>query len=85
MRTRAKFVVQSITRTQGTVWGNDGKPVQQEVQTIRLYPVTGGTDENKQFFASTPSGTIELGTVNIEAAKLFELNKPYYVDFTPAE
>lgn len=81
---RAKFTVNSITRTQGTAWV-DNKPVPQEVQTIKLYPVTGGSDENKSFFASTPSGSIELGTINIEAAKQFELNKAYYVDFSPAE
>lgn len=84
MSVRAKFVVQSITRTQSSVY-KDGQTVPQEVQTIKLYPVTGGTDENKKFFASTPTGAIELGTVNVEAAKQFELNKPYYVDFTPAE
>jgi hypothetical protein len=82
--TRAKFVVHSITRTQGSVW-QDGKSVQQEVQTIKLFPVGGGSDENKKFFANTPTGTIELGTVNLEAANLFELNKAYYVDFTPSE
>lgn len=83
MKVRAKFVVQSITRTQGSYW--DGtKSVAQETQTIKLYPVTGTNDENKKFFASTPSGSIELGTVNLEAAKQFELNKEYYVDFEAA-
>ncbi len=81
---RAKFTVHSITRTLGTVW-KDGKSESQEVQTIELYPVTGGSDENKQFFANTPSGAIKLGTVNVEAANQFELNKSYYVDFTAAE
>ena len=82
--TRAKFRVQSIRREQGTQW-IEGNPVPREVQTIELYPVTGGSEENKQFYASTPSGKIELGVVNAEAAKLFELNKDHYVDFSPAE
>lgn len=83
MSVRATFSVQSITRTQGSVY-RDGKSVLQEVQTIKLYAVSSGSDENKAFFASTPTGTIELGTVNIDVAKQFELNKEYYVDFTPA-
>jgi hypothetical protein len=79
MSVRAKFIVNSITRTKH--WdANKG-----EVQTIKLMPVTSGSDENKSFYAATPSGTIELGTVNEEAAKQFELGKAYYVDFTPAE
>ena len=38
-----------------------------EVQTIVLFPVTGGTDENKAFWQATPSGEIKLGTVNAAA------------------
>lgn len=79
MSVRAKFIVNSITRTKH--WdANKG-----EVQTIKLSPVYGNSDENKKFFEATPAGNIELGTVNEEAAKQFELGKAYYVDFTPAE
>jgi hypothetical protein len=84
MSVRAKFTVTSITRTQTTVW-DGSKSVPCEVQTIKLWPVIDGSAENKSFFASTPSGSIELGTINVEAAKQFELNKNYYVDFTAAE
>jgi hypothetical protein len=78
MSVRAKFVVGSITRTKH--WdANKG-----EVQTIKLSPVFAGSEENKKFYEATPTGTIELGTVNEEAAKTFELGKEYYVDFTPA-
>lgn len=52
---------------------------------IVLSPVTGGSEENKKFFKWTPSGRIELGVVNAEAAALFEPGKEYYIDFTPAE
>jgi hypothetical protein len=76
---RAKFVVNSVTRTKH--WDqNKG-----ELQTIKLTPVVTGSDENKRFYEATPSGSIELGTVNEEAAKHFELGKAYYIDFTPAE
>jgi len=82
-KVRAKFKVNSITRTQSSAWV-DGKSVPQEVQTIRLFPVCGGCPENEKFFASTPTGQIELATINPEAGNAFELNKEYYVDFTPA-
>lgn len=82
---RAKFKVQSITRTSGSQYDSKlQKSVEQETQTIKLWVVTGGSDENKEFFASTPTGSIELGVVRLEAAAAFELNKEYYVDFTPA-
>jgi hypothetical protein len=74
MNVRAKFYVQSITRTQSLIY-QDGQSIPQEVQTIKLFPVVGNSEENKQFFASTPTGTIEVGTVNLDAAKQFELNK----------
>jgi hypothetical protein len=80
---RAKFTVNRIERSQE--WNT-----KKELQTIVMSPVTGHgedgkSDENKQFWAYTPSGEIKLGTVNAEAAAMFELGKSYYVDFTPAE
>lgn len=76
---RAKFTVQSITRTKH--WDR----TKGEVQTINLNPVSDGSAENKAFFEATPSGRIELGTINEDAARQFELGKSYFVDFTPAE
>jgi len=76
---RAKFVVNSITRTKH--WDKS----KGEIQTIKLSPVTSGSDENKAFFEATPGGNIELGAVNEEAAKQFELGKSYYVDFSVAD
>lgn len=75
---RAKFKVQEITRREG--WSGI-----KEIHSIKLAPVCDGSEENKQFFASTPSGHIDLGCANAEATKQFELGKSYYVDFTPAE
>ena len=79
MAVRAKFVVQSKRdslhwdRSKGTV------------STIELHPVSDGSEENKRFFEATPGGKIELGILNAEAAKQFDLGRSYYVDFTPAE
>jgi hypothetical protein len=77
MTVRAKFVVQSITRQKG--WGGHA-----EVQTIKLSPVSNGSEEDKKFFAATPSGSVELGVVNPDAGNYFELNQAYYLDFTKA-
>lgn len=57
----------------------------EEGKRICFAPVTCGSKENEQFFAYTPYGEINFGTVNAEAAKQFEIGKEYYIDFTPAE
>lgn len=78
MRVRAKFKVSGIRRQ---AWGGG-----QEVQTVELQPVTGGSaasEEDRQFWAATPSGKIELGCLNLAAAQEFALGGVYYVDFTP--
>lgn len=77
MTVRAKFVVNSITISKH--WEKD----KGNISTIKLSPVTGGSEENKQFYAATPSGTIELGTLNQQATDQFELGAEYYVDFSP--
>lgn len=83
MTVRAKFKVQSITRTISNQY-RDGKSSMVEMQTIKLYPVSGGSEENKEFWASTPSGSIDLGCVNLAAAEQFVLDGEYYIDFIPA-
>ncbi len=75
MTVRAKFVVQSITRQKH--WDRE----KGEIHTVKLSPVAGNSEENKQFYAATPSGSIELGTVNEQAGRQFELGAEYYVDF----
>jgi len=79
MSTRAKFYVVSLTKQK--MWnGNDGIGT-----VIKLSPVMNGSDENKEFYKNSPSGSIELGTVNEDAAAQFEVGQEYYVDFTPAQ
>ena len=83
MNTRAKFAVTSIERSLRTVW--DGhKSVTAEAQTIELRPVTSGSKENEQFYMATPSGMIELTTINPAAGNTFKLGAEYYVDFSAA-
>lgn len=70
---RAKFKVQSVTESEGGL------------KTAKLYPVTGGSPENEAFYKWTPSGSIDLGTMNDAAAAEFAPGRTFYVDFTPAE
>ena len=77
MTSRAKFTVQSITTHKA--WNGPGL-----MGTVKLIPVTGGSEENKAFYEATPSGQIELGTVNDAVLKQFNVGDEFYVDFTPA-
>lgn len=77
MSVRAKFKVQSITRQAG--WNGN-----KEVHTVKLSPVTGGSDENQKFYAATPGGQIELSVVTAEVGRQFDIGAEFYVDFTPA-
>lgn len=59
-----------------------------ELRTLKFSPVYGNNDpkhENTKFWQASPSGSINLGTVNPEAWSQFELGKDYYIDFTKAE
>ena len=75
---RAKFKCESITRRKH--WDKE----KGEIHDVKLTPVMGNTPENEEFYAATPSGSIELGTVNGEAAAMFELGEEYYVEFFKA-
>jgi hypothetical protein len=73
---RAKFTCTTVSKS--LHW--DGS--KRFLYTANLTPVTTGSDENKSFFAATPSGSISLGSFLEDA---FEPGKEYYVDFTPAD
>lgn len=73
MKVRAKFEVAEKTES-----NNGGF-------SVKLYPVIGGSSENESFYKLTPAGSIELSTINKEAAAALEVGKQYYVDFTLAE
>ena len=70
MPTRAKFrCIEEITKVDGKAY--------------TFSPVTGHSEENKQFFKFTPYGKLEMGIVN--PAVQFEVGKEYYLDITIAE
>jgi hypothetical protein len=55
---------------------------QTPLDTANLGVVTGDSEENKQFFASTPSGELKVG---LHVPGAFEVGKEYYIDIIPAE
>ncbi len=76
MKTTAKFTCQSKTQVKN--WNANPE----FIYGYKFSVVTGTSEENKQFFASTPGGTIELSAVRDD---LFVPGKDYYLDFSPAE
>ena len=86
MTVRAKFRLNSYTTEMVDKWV-DGKVVgREEKRTLNFTPVYGtGSEENKAYWDATPSGSLQLGVVNQEAWRQFELGKSYYLDFNAAE
>lgn len=87
---RAKFkLVRYETMIGGrSVKNAEGKNVynEAEIRNLVFQPVYSAVEgsENKAFWDATPTGEIKLGVINQEAWQHFELNKEYYVDFSPA-
>lgn len=73
MATRLKMVC--TEKTVRKHWSADKK----FIDGVKLGVVSSGSEENKSFFDSTPSGSIEFGTINHEAAAEFEPGTEYYV------
>lgn len=80
VQTRAKFKVDSVLHTKQY----DGTPI----RTVIAAPVYGNRDpnhENSKFWAATPSGKLELGTVNAAAVAGLEPGVEFYIDITIAQ
>lgn len=75
MNTRAKFYVVSRTELHGSTLS----------YVVKMNPVISGSKENESFYKWTPSGSLELGTINAEVAEQFKPGKQFYLDFTEAE
>lgn len=80
MVVRAKFYVTEVKQSRNHWGGNEGELL----TTIKLAPVNGLSEENKEFFRWTPAGSIDLGTVNPAVAAQMHIGNEFYVDFTPA-
>lgn len=68
MITRCKFLLESKQEVMGGAWN------------LKFRAVTQGSDENKEFWRWTPTGTIEFNTVNAESAKSFNVGSEYHFD-----
>jgi hypothetical protein len=75
MDVRAKFSCSSVTKFKSG-WGD--YPIH---YNFKFQVVSSGSEENKKFFAATPSGILELSALKED---LFEVGKEYYLDFSPA-
>lgn len=59
-----------------------------EIRSLVMSPVYGNGDpghENTKFWQASPSGSFNLGVVNLAAVEHMELGKEYYIDITEAE
>lgn len=58
-------------------------------RTVKFQPVQGGSEENRKFYALTPSGNIEFTVSELAAQSLGldqgKIGSEFYVDITPAQ
>lgn len=52
---------------------------------LKFTAVTGDSELAERYFKWTPWGSLEMGTINADAATQFEPGKSYYLDFSPVE
>lgn len=82
MTVQAKFQCTSVKKYANNVWDVEGKGYKSGfTYAYEFQAVTGTSDENKQFFASTPSGNLTMAAVRDD---LFVPGKSYYLNFTEA-
>jgi len=82
---RCKMTVNEITESMGgSKCDGSGTWVSCIVKTVKMSPVTGGSDENKRFWEATPSGQLVFTCVNPEAVQGLKTGKDFYVDISPA-
>jgi hypothetical protein len=93
MKTRAKFRLDSIERTMSHKGVPDPekpgatKYVPCEMRTLKMSPVYGNGDpnhENTKFWEASPSGSFQIGVVNLDAVEHMKLGEEFYIDITPA-
>lgn len=81
--TRAKFLCVSVEEKQGGLWDENGENYSTGVYyRYQFNVVLDGSEENRKFFSSTPSGSVVLDCVR---KSNFVTGKAYYLDFSPAE
>lgn len=88
MAIRCKFHILSVTRTLMQSY-DSVKQVStlKEGDTFKFHVVSGGADatqEDKDFFMSTPNGNLEFSSVNPATSAALQLGKKYYITITEA-
>ena len=87
-KVRAKFTVQSVTRTNmpvaRTAENPEGKGENYNIDLMAVYGGDNASDENKSFWQYTPSGNIKMNAIKQNVGEFFEVGQEYYVDFTKA-
>jgi hypothetical protein len=66
----------------GGTYDVNGKYVPSVVYSYEFNVVSSGSEENKKFFAATPSGSMSFSALRDD---LFEIDKEYYSDLSPAD
>lgn len=81
MDIRVKFTCTEVTRMIGSKYDDNGKYGSGIVYNYKFNVVSSGSEDNKKFFASTPTGNMQFSSVRDD---LFEVGKEYYSYLTPA-
>lgn len=77
MTTRCKFTCTSVKKYSASGWYTEPKADFMYEATFQA--VTGGSEENKKFFASTPTGELKVSTVRED---LFVPGREYFLDIS---
>ncbi len=80
MTIRCKFRCEKTETYAGYGKDENGQPKQ--LYNAVLVAVSDGSEENKRFWQYTPSGRLEVGSVNVLPWKV---GGEYYIDIVPAE
>lgn len=81
---KARFTVNKIERSTYNKYDSTMKTYEKvEMRTIKMTPVFSQSedDPNKKFWDASPSGELNLGTINPAAWQYFELDKTYELTF----
>lgn len=72
MATRLKFFVTNKSESMHTIGV-------EKIGSVKLVPVTSGSEENKSFYKYTPMGAIEFSTINQAALEELPLGAEVYI------
>lgn len=81
MNIKAKMKVSHVEENKST----DGQTKYGELVVLNAVYSEDPQSENYSFSQATPSATVSLFISNPSAYGAFEVDKEYYVDFSPAE